>query len=134
MHGDLDCEISVRDLIEGLCQQVGQAQWDLAGHGRLIPKPRHVGPPWSKQNDSLAWGVLQLLHHFAKYGCWWEGVCVQILHGTQSEPTAVARGSGNRGNLLLKLVANRSIFGKCHLLHSLEDLWKERPLCLDGLA
>ena len=71
MHGDLDCQISVRNLIEGLCQQVGQngqAQWNLAGHGHLIPKPRHVGSPWSNQNDSLAWGVLQLLHHFAQYG------------------------------------------------------------------
>ena len=31
------CQISVRDLIEGLCQQVGQirhSQWDLAGHGQ----------------------------------------------------------------------------------------------------
>ena len=61
IHGDLDCQISVRDLIEGLCQQVGQngqAQWDLARHGHLIPKPSHVGPPRSNQNNSLAWGVL----------------------------------------------------------------------------
>ena len=59
MHGDLDCQISVRDLTEGLCQQVrqnGQVQWDLAGHGHLIPKPRHVGPLRSNQNDSLARG------------------------------------------------------------------------------
>ena len=42
------CQISVRDLIEWLCQQVGQtgqARWDLTGHGHWIPKPRHVGPP-----------------------------------------------------------------------------------------
>ena len=46
MHGDLDCQISVRDLIEGLCQQVGQngqAQWDLAGHGHLIPNQGMLG-------------------------------------------------------------------------------------------
>ena len=70
-------QISVRDLIEWLCQQVGQigqAQWDLAGHGYWIPNPRHDGPPRSNQNDSLVWGVLQ--HHlFAQYGrqatcCW----------------------------------------------------------------
>ena len=64
------CQISVRDLIEWLCQQVGQigqAQWDFAGHGHWIPKPRHGGPPRSNQNDSLAWGLLQL-HHFAQYG------------------------------------------------------------------
>ena len=55
------CQISVRDLIDWLCQQVGQigqAQWDLAGHGHWIPKPRHDGPPRSNQNDSLVWGVL----------------------------------------------------------------------------
>ena len=30
------CQISVRDLIEGLCQRIGQegqAQWYLTGHG-----------------------------------------------------------------------------------------------------
>ena len=42
-------------------------------------------------------------------------------HGRLSASTAVARGSGtgdtNRGNLLLYLVANKSILGRCHLLH-----------------
>ena len=42
-------------------------------------------------------------------------------HGRMSASTAVARGSGtgdtNRGNLLLNLVANKSILGRCHLLH-----------------
>ena len=42
-------------------------------------------------------------------------------HGRLSVSTAVARGSGtgdtNRGNLLLNLVANKSILGWCHLLH-----------------
>ena len=42
-------------------------------------------------------------------------------HGRVSTSTAVARGSGtgdtNRGNLLLNLVANKSILGRCHLLH-----------------
>ena len=46
-------------------------------------------------------------------------------HGRPSASTAVARGSGtgdtNRGNLLLNLVANRSIFGQCHLL---QIVWK----------
>ena len=53
-------------------------------------------------------------------------------HGRLSASTAVARGSGtgdtNRGNLLLNLVANKSILGRCHLLHRVEDLWKEKPL------
>ena len=55
------CQISVRDLIEGLCQQirqVGQAERDLTGHGHQVPKPRHVGPPRGNQNESLARGVL----------------------------------------------------------------------------
>ena len=42
-------------------------------------------------------------------------------HGRLSASTAVARGSGtgatNRGHLLLNLVANKSILGRCHLLH-----------------
>ena len=42
-------------------------------------------------------------------------------HGRLSASTAVARGSGtgdtNRGNLLLNLMANKSILGRCHLLH-----------------
>ena len=46
-------------------------------------------------------------------------------HGRSSASTAVARQSGtgdtNRGDLLLNLVANRSILGWCHLLHI---VWK----------
>ena len=42
-------------------------------------------------------------------------------HCRLSASTAVARGSGtgdtNRGNLLLNLMANKSILGWCHLLH-----------------
>ena len=33
-------QISVRDLIEWLCQKAGQAQWDLVGHGHLDPKTK----------------------------------------------------------------------------------------------
>ena len=29
-------------------------------------RTRHVGPPWSNQNDCPAWVVLQLLHHLPK--------------------------------------------------------------------
>ena len=79
-----------------VCQQVGQkgqAQWDLAGNGHLTPKPRHVGPPRSNQNDSLSWEVAR-------------------VSGT---------GDTNKGNWLLNLVANGSIFGRCHLLHI---VWK----------
>ena len=42
-------------------------------------------------------------------------------HGRLRASTAVARGSStgdtNRGNLLLNLMANKSILGWCHLLH-----------------
>ena len=42
-------------------------------------------------------------------------------HGRLNAFTAVAWGSGtgdtNRGNLLLNLVANKPILGRCHLLH-----------------
>ena len=49
-------------------------------------------------------------------------VCAsRSYHGRLSASTAVARGSGtgdtNRGNLLLNLMANKSILGRCHLLH-----------------
>ena len=59
------CQISVRDLIEWLCQQVGQigqAQWDFAGHGHWIPKPRHDGPPRSNQNDLVTMKTVNTLH------------------------------------------------------------------------
>ena len=51
-------------------------------------------------------------------------------HAGLSASTVVARISGdtNRGNLLLNLMANKSILGRCHLLHRVEDLWKEKPL------
>ena len=66
----MEIKISVKDLIEWL--STGWADWaGSVGFGwtwPLDPKPRHVGPPRSNQNDSLAWGVLQLLHHFAQYG------------------------------------------------------------------
>ena len=69
----------------------------------------------------------------------------QSYHGRLSSSTAVARGSGtgdtNRGNLLLNLVANKSILGQCHLLdiewkasgrrnHSVWVVWPS----LDSLA
>ena len=45
----------------------------------------------------------------------------RYYHGRLSTSTAVARGSStgdtNRGNLLLNLMANKSILGLCHLLH-----------------
>ena len=40
----------------------------------LDPKPGHVGPPWSNQNDSPAWVVLQVRQQFAQDGYSWEGM------------------------------------------------------------
>ena len=51
----------------------------------------------------------------------WKVYAFRSYHGRLSASTAVARGSGtgdpNRGNLLLNLTANKSILGRCHLLH-----------------
>ena len=62
------------------------------------------------------------LHNMAAGG---KAYASRSSHGRPSTSTAVVRGSGtgdtNRGNWLLNLVANRSIFGRCHLLHI---VWK----------
>ena len=64
-------------------------------------------------NDSLAWGVLQLLHHLPNMADGGKVYAFRSYHGILSVSTAVARGSGtgdtNRGNLLLNLIANKSI-------------------------
>ena len=66
-------------------------------------------------------------------------------HGRLSASTAVARESGtgdtNRGNLLLNLMAIKSILGRCHLLHIAwktsgrrnHSVWMVWP-CLDSLS
>ena len=58
-------------------------------------------------------GVLSLLHHLPKMASGGKAYVSRSSHGRLSASTAVARGSGtgdsNRGNLLLNLVANRSI-------------------------
>ena len=142
MHGDLDCQISVRDLNEGLCQQVGQkgqAQWDLAGNGHLIPKPRPVGPPGAITMILLHGESCNFSTTLPNMAAGGKAYASRSSHGRPSASTAVARGSGtsdtNRGNLLLNLVANRTIFGLVPpAAYCLEDLWKERQLQLDGLA
>ena len=128
MHGDLDRQISVRDLIEGLCQQVGQngqVQWDLAGHGHLIPKPRHVGHPGAIRMILLHGESSIFSTTLPNMAAGGKAYASRSSHGRPSASTAAARGSGtgdtNRGNWLLNLVANRSIFGRCHLLHI---VWK----------
>ena len=64
-------------------------------------------------NDSLAWGVLQLLHRLPNMADGGKVYAFRSYHGILSVSTAVARGSGTgdtkRGNLLLNLIANKSI-------------------------
>ena len=53
-------------------------------------------------------------------------------HGRLSASTAVARGSGtgdtNTGNLLLNLVANKSIWADATCCIEWKTIWKEKPL------
>ena len=73
-----------------------------------------------------------LLHHLPNMADGGKVYAFRSYHGILSASTAVARGSGtsntNRGNLLSNLVAKKSILGQCHLLHRVENLWKEKPL------
>ena len=51
----------------------------------LDPRTKACWSPRSNQNDSLAWGVLEL-HHFAQDGCWWEGIWHSLSATTFSRP------------------------------------------------
>ena len=77
-------QVPVKGLVEWLSVevgQIGQTQGNLAGHCYQVIKPSNVGPPWSNQNYSIVWIVLQLLHHFAQDGNWWEGIWAHIFLG-----------------------------------------------------
>ena len=77
-------QIPVKSLIEQQSEKVGkigQTQGDLAAHCHQVTKPRHVGPPWSNQDYSVARVVLQLFHYFAHDGDQWEDIRVQIFPG-----------------------------------------------------
>ena len=89
----------------------GWAEWD-------------VGPPRSNQNESLAWGVLQLLHHLPNMAAGGKAYASRSSHGRLSASTVVASGT-HRDNLL-NLMASKSIWGRCHL-------WMVRP-SLDSLS
>ena len=99
------CQISVRDLIArllaGWADRVGSM-----GFGHWITEPRHVGPPWSDQNDSFAWAVLQ-----PKLAAGGKEYAPRSSHGrlkASTEARGSSTGDTNRGNLL-NLVANKSI-------------------------
>ena len=114
------CQIAVTDLIEWLCQlvgQIGQAQWDLAGS----QNQGMLGHPGAIRMILLhreSCNFSTTLPNMADGG---KVYASRSYHGRLSTSTAVARRSGtgdtNRGNLLLNLVANKSILGRCHLLH-----------------
>ena len=56
-------------------------------------------------------------------------------HGRLSTSTAVARGSGTGDTKQRRLVVEPRGKISCHLLHRVEDLWKEKPLLgWSGLA
>ena len=87
----------MRDLIEGCVNRLGkksQSQWDLTRPGHWVPKPRHVEPSRNNQNDSVAWGVLQLLHHLSKMVAGGKAYASRSSHGRLSASTAVVRESG----------------------------------------
>ena len=117
------CQISVRDLIEWL--STGWADW--AGSGIWLDMATR------SQNQGMfghPGAIRMILLHGESCNSsttlpnMVDGAKVyasRSYHGRLSASTAVARGSGtgdtNRGNLLLNLMANKSILGWCHLLH-----------------
>ena len=110
------CQISVRDLVEWLSQkvgQIGQRQWDLAGHGHQVPKSRHVRPPRGHQMILLQGESCNFSTTLPNMAAGGKAYASRSSHGRLSASTAEARGSGtgetNKGSLLLNLVANRSI-------------------------
>ena len=117
----------MRDLIEGLCQQVGRL-------GRL--SGIWLDMVTRSQNQGMlghSGAIRMILLHgescnftiLPNTAAGGRAYASRSSHGRLSASTAVARGSGtgdtNRGNLLLNLMANRSIWGRCHLLHI---VWK----------
>ena len=116
------CQISVRDLIEWL--STGWADWaGSVGFGWTWPLDPETKACWLPRSRMI------LLHgdpckfsttlpNMADSG---KVYAFRSYHGRLSASTAVARGSGtgdtNRGNLLLNLVANKFILGRCHLLN-----------------
>ena len=87
----------MRDLIEGLCQQighVGQADRDLAGHGHQVPKPRHVGPPRGNQNESLYRESSSFSTTLPNMAVGGKAYASRSSHGRVSASTATARESG----------------------------------------
>ena len=101
----------MRNLVERLL--AGLADWaGTGGSGSTWPLDPGV-LLWSNKNDSSAWVVLHLCHHFAQYGYW-----LPVGRHMGPDPpikasTAQAWGFGtydtNYSSLLLNLVANRFI-------------------------
>ena len=106
-------------------RQNGQAQWDLTGQGHQIPNSRHVGPPGAIRMILLHGESCNFSTTLPKMAAGGKAYASRPSHDRLSASTAVARGSStgdtNRGNFLLILMANRPIWGRCHLLHI---VWK----------
>ena len=114
------------------CQQVGQirqAQWDLAGHPLATRSQNQstLGHPGAIRIILLhgeSCNFSTTLPNMADGG---KVYAFRSYHGRLRASTAVARrygtGGTNRGNLLLNLVANKSIWASATCC-----IWSGRPL------
>ena len=55
------------------------------------PRTRHVGPPWSNQNDAPAWVVLQILHHLPKMATSGKAYGSRSSHGRLSASLSILK-------------------------------------------
>ena len=136
------CQISVRDLIEWLW--TGWTDWaGSVGYGWTWPLDPKTKAYWATPEQSEWFSYMGSLATSPPLCPIWLMVrrCM-LLDPTMADwahpllwPGDPVPVTQNRGDLLLNLVANKFILGRCHLLHRVEDLWKEKPLLgWSGLA
>ena len=92
------CQISVRDLTEGL--STGWADWaGSVGFGWTWPLDPKTKACWAtpEQSEWLSCmgSPLQLLHHLSNMADGGKVYAFRLYHGRLSPSTAVARGSGD---------------------------------------
>ena len=129
------CQTSVRDLIEW--SWTGWADWaGSEGCGWTWPLDPKTKACWATPEQSEWFSYMGSLVTSPPLCPIWLMVrrCI-LLDPTMADwahpllwPGDPVPVTQNRGDLLLNLVANKSIWGRCHLLHRVEDLWKEKPL------
>ena len=119
----MEIKISVRDLIEWL--STGWADWaGSVGFGwtcLLDPKTKACWATPAIRMILLHGESCNFSTTLPNMADSWKVYAFRSYHGRLRASTAVARGSStgdtNRGNLLLNLMANKSILGRCHLQH-----------------